>query len=91
MQGINQDEIQNKSIIDLMNTKVSWQVFISVVGIITLVMGWLVVDVTRAKDMVDENANRVSSVEGDIKSINTSIGNINKTLDRISDKLNVVQ
>ncbi len=91
MQGINQDEIQNKSIIDLMNTKVSWQVFISVVGIITLVMGWLVVDVTRAKDMVDENANRVSSVEGDIKSINTSIGNINKTLDRISDKLNVGQ
>ncbi len=91
MQSTNQDEVQNKSIIDLMNTKVSWQVFISVVGIITLVMGWLVVDVTRAKDMVDENANRVSSVEGDIKSINTSIGNINKTLDRISDKLNVVQ
>lgn len=71
-----------------LNNKVSWVVFIAFITILLGVMGWVITNLTSISAKTDGAINRVSNVEGDVKSINTSLQYIQGSLLRIENQLN---
>ncbi len=82
-------ELQDKEIGRLqktIDTKVPWVFFIATMTIFIAVIGWVfnVAYLTSAK--TDQAVQRVARVEGDIKSINTSLLDIKSNLDYIRSR-----
>ena len=80
------NEQQDRRIEDIhkkIETRVSWSIFIWAIGIVLIIVGVIVNYSIGASNKADNAIQKSQTIEGDIKSINTSMGFIIRSLDEI--------
>lgn len=71
----------------MVNTRVSWQIFIWTIGVIITVIVIVVSYSLSANNKSDDTIKQTSEIKGDIKSINTSLGFIQASLLEIKQEI----
>jgi peptidoglycan hydrolase CwlO-like protein len=61
--------------------------YLLVFTILIAVVGWFNVAIGNQNNQIDKTRENVSAVQGDIKSINTNLGNISASISEIKESL----
>ncbi|MCL5069669.1 MAG: hypothetical protein M1308_02035 [Actinobacteria bacterium] len=77
----------NKLQDEKIDSKVSWQIFIWVIGILIIIIGIAINYSLGASEKADNAIQQVGDVKGDIKAINTSLNFIQGTLVEIKQEV----
>jgi len=70
-----------------LSMKLFTPLYLLIFTIILAVVGWFAMAMDGQNNTIDKNRNDISEVKGDIKSINTYIATISKSMDEIKDEI----
>jgi predicted PurR-regulated permease PerM len=83
---MNQEQQDIKILSDQLNGKVPWAVFIAVITIFLVVMGWLISLADSSNTKAQEAISRVSNLEGDIKEIKANVSWMRELIQKTPNK-----
>lgn len=71
------EHYQDKVIEDIekdLKTKVGWQAFTAILGILLLIFGWLIAQQLKLSEVINDKIEEIGEVKGDVKVIRSDVG-----------------